>query len=444
MASQIGVYSMRSYGISWLLLMMTAVAPAVAVGQLRGEKPELVRVTDQVYCASGYALGNTMFVITSDCVVVIDTTESPDAAQAALRALQQITQLPVRYIIYTHFHGDHINGAIAFRPRDKSSLNIIAQANHDRELFRFQALRNYNRRLNAIQFGAGLKHKDVTLELALDPNRPTIGYMRPTMTFDAEYKFEVGGIPLELYHTTGETDDHLMVWLPQQRVLFPGDLYYHSFPMLSSPMKHDRPVIQWAESLERMAKLEPEFLVPSHTQPLQGTPLIKETLGHYAQAIRHVHDETVRCINQGMSLAETRTQVQLPEHLAKKPYLAERYGRVAWSVNGIYRQYTGWYDMFPANLNPGQPMELHKEIVAASGGPLALLNHAQQAQEQGRLQLALELLTIVLNADLSNTRARVQAASVLRGLAEQSTNNVERNVYLLAAQEHEEQMSLTK
>lgn len=418
------------------LLFSGVCLASLAQAQLRGERPELIQVTDRVYSANGYALGNVLFVVTDTSVVVIDTTESPLAAQEALAALRKVTELPIRYLIYTHFHGDHINGAAGFRNRDGEPLDIIAQDLHNRELAKYQMLRAYNTRLNAIQFGAALPSKETTLELALDPRRPVIGYMPPTITFDEEYRFEEGGVRFELYHTVGETYDQLMVWLPDERVLFPGDLYYASFPMLASPMKQDRPVLAWAESIERMRELSPEYLVPSHTGPLKGQAEIDEVLKNYAEAIRVVHNETVKCINRGMSVAEARAQVKLPEQLASLPYLAERYGRVSWSVNGIYRQYTGWYDMIPADLNPGSPRERNVAIVEAAGGAEPLFHAAERAQEAGKNELALELLTIVLDADPSHRPSHLLAASVLEKLAAASINTVQRNVYLVSAQEH--------
>lgn len=426
-------WAMNGFQVSLLILLLSG----NALGQLRGQRPELLQVTDRVYSAVGYSLGNILFVQTDNSIVVIDTSESPDAALASLAELRAITQLPISHIIYTHFHGDHINGARSFRSGDNDSVTIIAQQEHDRELLMFQKLRPYNTRLNAIQFGATLPKRDATLELALDPTRPVIGYLRPTEKFEEVYKFEQGGVEFELFHTQGETLDHLMVWLPKSKVLFPGDLYYASFPMLSSPMKHDRPVLQWAESLDQMRALSPEYLVPSHTRPLEGAEHIQSVLENYAAAIRHVHDETVSCINRGLTLEQARLEVKLPEHLSSLPYLAELYGKVAWSVNGIYRQYTGWYDLVPSHLNPGPVNALHVAITQAAGGVQPIYQKAQESHQNRQYQLALELLTIALGADPNHLESRRLVIQVLDELAKRSTNGVEKNVYLVAAREHQ-------
>src|ERR1051325_1931331 len=136
-------------------------------------KSELIKVTDHVYCATGYALGNVIYVITDKSVVVIDTTESASAARLTLEEFRKVSRLPISYIIYTHHHGDHINGAKAFK---SDATKIIAQREFSRELAKFNLLSDYNRRLNAIQFGAALPEGERGVKLA---PRIEFGYVPP-------------------------------------------------------------------------------------------------------------------------------------------------------------------------------------------------------------------------------------------------------------------------
>jgi alkyl sulfatase BDS1-like metallo-beta-lactamase superfamily hydrolase len=410
-----------------------------AEAQLRAQTPELIKVTDRIYSAVGYALGNVGYVTTDSGVVVIDTTESPQAATETLAAFRKVSDRPIRWVIYTHHHGDHVNGAMSFRgdmPR------VIAQRLHSTEMRKYRLLMPYNTRLNAVQFGATLPKHERGLELAMDPRRPVLGYMPPTLTFDEEYKFTEGGTEFELYHTLGETYDHLLVWLPQSKALFPGDLIYPSFPMLASPMKPDRPILAWAESLDRMRKLKPEYLIPAHGPPVVGAARIEEMLKNYAEAIRFVHDQTVKRINAGLPLDQIRREVVLPERLASLPYLVESYGRVAWGVNGVFRQYTGFYDLDPANLNPGSRLELNRAMIEAAGGVGPILRRASEALGASQWQLALELCVAVLSFETENVDAHRIAADALDKLAAESINGVERNVYAAAALEHRQAIAV--
>lgn len=388
---------------------------------------ELLRVNERVLCATRYALGNIMYVLTGKRVVVIDTTGRMSAALASFQEFRKLCELPVGYIIYTHSHTDHIRGAKIFRTPD---TQVVGQRMLPEELASMDRVRDYRQRIAVLQFGLDLKPYE---RPATALNEADNGYLPPDILFDEEYEFREDDLTFQLYHAQGESIDHSVVWIPEIRTLFPGDMYYHSFPMLSNPMKPPRPVLAWAESLDRMRALSPLYLVPSHGGPLTGVAEISTVLANYADAIRHVHDETVNHINQGRSLDEILRRVALPGHLAKLPYLQERYGTVAWSVTGIFAHYTGWYSFNPAELNPGPRGVLHRALLDATGGPTSLLDRASRALAEGDCQLALELSAIVLSARPGNWRARLISREALRSLAGDSENGVARNLYRHAA-----------
>jgi alkyl sulfatase BDS1-like metallo-beta-lactamase superfamily hydrolase len=402
-------------------------APAEAYVNAAYPRAELLRVTDRVYSAVGYAISNILYVITGNSVVVIDTTESMAAAQASFNEFRKICSLPVRYIIYTHFHGDHIRGARVFHDQ---STRVIAQQRMPEEVAYVGRMLPYRKRVTALQFGFRLKPDRRGIALAGERES---GYVPPDILVDEEFRFRDGEVSFHLYHTQGETVDHLMVWIPEERALFPGDLYYASFPMLSNPMRPDRPVRAWAESLEQMRHFRPQHLVPSHGSPVSGAEQIDRILSNYARAIRHVHDKTIRHINEGLPLEEIRRQVKLPDDLSALPYLAEGYGKIAWAVNGIFRQHTGWYSFDPADLNPGSKREFRNALLEATGGAAPLVKRARRALAEGEHQLALELADAILDARPQNHGARAVRLRALRRLAAASQNGVEQNIYRTAA-----------
>jgi alkyl sulfatase BDS1-like metallo-beta-lactamase superfamily hydrolase len=91
-----------------------------------------------------------------------------------------------------------------------------------------------------------------------------------------------------------------------------------------------------------MITLEPNYLIPGHSAAVIGAADVRETLTTHAQAIRSVYEQTIRCINQGLSVGEAVRTVKLPKDLASEVQLREGYGRVDWSVRGIYQGETGW------------------------------------------------------------------------------------------------------
>ena len=398
--------------------------------------PQLIRITDSVYCANGYAISNVLYVIAGNTVVVIDTTESMVAARASFDDFRKICSLPVSHIIYTHSHGDHIRGAKVFHTPD---TQVIAQKRLPEELAQMTRMRPYWNRVAALQFGFRLEPEERGVTLL---NHPESGYVPPDVLVDEVYQFREGNLSFELYHTQGETVDHLMIWIPEERVLFPGDLYYSGFPMLSNPMKPDRPILNWAESLERMREFHAHYLVPSHSSPISGAAEIELVLANYAGAIRFVHGETVKRINLGMPLAEIRRQVRLSPELAELPYLQERYGTVAWAVTGVFRQHTGWYSFNPSDLNPGPRKALQQALVEVAGGPRPFVRRAWKALREGENQLVLELTDIILGGYPDNRVARDLRVRALRCLGTASENGVERNIYITAAGESATSLSV--
>jgi glyoxylase-like metal-dependent hydrolase (beta-lactamase superfamily II) len=198
--------------------------------------PRVEKITDDIYLAGGFALENVQMVVTDQGLVIIDTTESRDAAREILARFREITDQPVRGILYTHGHLDHVSGTPAFL---EQGTQIIAT----RDLVEFMQkdfgeLRDFHLRSRLNQSG-GLAPEYArplpirSLFRGLDSlNDP----VQPTIPFDDTYSFARGGKTFVLVHTRGETPDHLMVWLPDEKALFCGDLYYASFPNLSTPM----------------------------------------------------------------------------------------------------------------------------------------------------------------------------------------------------------------
>ena len=391
--------------------------------------PHLQRINERIYSAIGYAMSNVIYVLTGESVVIIDTTESMASARSSLQEFREVCSLPVNYIIYTHFHGDHIRGARVFH---EPSTRVIAQRRLPEEVAYVTRMLPYRKRVTSLQFGFQLSPKQRGVAMVGEREN---GYVPPDILFDEEYRFREGDLSFELYHTQGETVDHLMVWIPELRALFPGDLFYANFPMLSNPMRPDRPVLAWAESLERMRAFQSQHLVPSHGDPITGADQIDLVLSNYARAIRHVHDETIKGINAGLPLEKIREKVRLPEDLASLPYLQEGYGKVAWAVNGIFRQHTGWFGFDPAELSPAARTEFRSALIEAMNGPAPLVKRARKALREGRHQLALELADVVLAAHPRNLGAKAVRLRALRRLAAAAQNGVEQNIYRTAVKQ---------
>lgn len=402
---------------------------------------EVVEAAPGIYVAVGFAASNVGMLVGGDGVVIVDSTESVRAAENIRAEFRKITSSPVRAILFTHGHRDHVSGAKVFA---ESGAEIVARANFRRELTPPEDGRAWPgaamlSRARA-QFGMDLSEGDERINLGIGPgDRPTeglgAGFAPPTRAMSAPREDAVlCGVKMSLLAAPGETDDHMAVWIPEKRVLFCGDNFYKAFPNLS-PIRGGRfrDFNQWADSLDILAALDAEVLIPGHTRPLFGAKNIRAALSDYRDAIRTLVRQCAEGINAGMSPDELAATVKLPPEAAAKPHLREFYGAVAWSVRGYFSGEIGWFDGNPTNLFPPHPRQRAALLTDAMGGAEKVFTSAKKALSENRPQWAAELCDLLLLLEFRPQAARRIKADALTRLAEEQINACARNYYLSAA-----------
>jgi alkyl sulfatase BDS1-like metallo-beta-lactamase superfamily hydrolase len=184
-----------------------------------------------------------------------------------------------------------------------------------------------------------------------------------------------------------------------------------------------------------MRALRPEFLVPSHTRPLAGTDFIDNTLTDYRDAIRYVHDQSIRLINQGLMPVEIAMRVKLPPHLAKSPFLQEFYGKPGWSARNVFNGNLGWFSGNPSELQPLPPEETAQRMVELAGGESALADRIVEASRQGQHQWVLQLSDYALQINADNGKVKEARIAALKALGEAEANPNARHYYLVSMRE---------
>lgn len=394
---------------------------------------EVVRVTDRIHVAVGFALGNSILIEGDDGVIIVDTTEGADAARAIAAEFDRITDKPVRAIIYTHSHPDHTRGAGVFAGDDEPEIYA-----HETLLPEHQpAGVGRGGREGGNQFGTSLPdslrpNAGIGPRLVLDGGS---AYLPPTVTFAGErFAFEVAGIRVELVHAPGETDDQIYVWLPEWRVLLPGDNLYRAFPNLYAirgvPIRR---VDWWIESLAKMIDEDPAILVPSHGRPIVGEDEVEDVLHAYHAGVKSIYDQTVAGMNDGLRPDELVERVALPDSLARHPYLREFYGTVPWAVRTIYDFHLGWFDGNATSLFPLSLEQRSARLVELAGGIDRLRTAGETAFAADDYQWAAEVADHVLAVAPEDTQAMLLKANALEALAEQQISANARNWYLTSA-----------
>ncbi len=396
-------------------------------------------VADGVHVAIGYALANSIMIEGTDGVIIVDTTESLESARAIKAEFDKLTQKPVKAIIYTHNHADHIFGGPAFAGDDAPDVYSHALTSEKIEKV-IGLLRPIIRKRSYRMFGLHLDETART-NAGIGPGLAqqkgsTVGLLRPTHTFDDRLDVTIAGITLQLMHAPGETEDQLLVWLPKRKILLSGDNFYKAFPNLYTIRGTTfRDPTKWVNSLDTMRYLEPEILIPSHTAPLIGKETIYAALTDYRDAIQYLHDQTVLGMNKGLTPDEVVEEIALPSHLRQSPYLKEFYGNINLCVRAIYSGYLGPFDGNPRNLRNLTARQRAGRIASLAGGEPALRQQAADALAAGDTQWALELTDHLLWLAPKDHAVIDLRTRALTALAEVESNPNLRHYYLSAAHE---------
>jgi len=224
---------------------------------LEEKKVSFVQLSPNAYAYTAEGDPNTGVIVGDDAVMVIDTQATPAMAQDVVRRIRAVTDKPIKYVVLSHYHAVRVLGARGYAPehviasRDTYDL-IVERGEQDKasEIGRFPRL-----------------FRDVE---SVPP-----GLTWPTITFAGSMSVWLGQLEVQLLqlgrgHTKGDT----VAWLPQQRILFSGDLVEFG----ATPYAGDAYFKDWPQTLDNIAKLEPVALVPGRGAALTTPQQVREGL----------------------------------------------------------------------------------------------------------------------------------------------------------------------
>jgi alkyl sulfatase BDS1-like metallo-beta-lactamase superfamily hydrolase len=360
-------------------------------------------------------IANASWVKTTEGIVVVDTLLNPLVAAKMKARIAEIGG-PVKYVIYTHGHRDHVGGSSVFMD---DQPEFIAQSLLTERLEKYEILQEHYHRIASIQFN-----------LPFDPQRKLPPVVQPTKTYDESMQFRLGDKTFELYHARAETDDATWVFVPEIRAVFVGDLIIAGYPNIGNPWKPTRFALPWARALEDVRAKEPELLVAHGGRAAYHGPEVKDLLSANIEGIYAIHDQVVDCINRDMPVDEIIHEVKLPDRLKDHEALQFLYSRPEFAVYNIYRWYHGYFDHNPARLLPSPDKEVNSEIFNLIGDGQAVWDRARDLFEEGQAQLALQVLDILYKQDPDHIEARRLHLKILEKLCEDDYCLMSRNTWV--------------
>ncbi|MEV4220587.1 alkyl sulfatase dimerization domain-containing protein [Nonomuraea sp. NPDC049725] len=378
----------------------------------------VVNIGDGLGWWSGF--GNVTAFETEGSLALFDTG-SPFSAGRLHEDVRAWSRAPLSAVFYSHGHIDHVFGT---GPFEESGPRATVYA-HEAVLDRFQRYlltNGYNAVINQRQFQAS------------NLRWPT-AYRHPDVTYRDALTVRLGGLTFELFHAKGETDDATVAYVPEHRLLLPGDLFVWVTPNCGNPQKAQRYPREWAQALRRMAALDAEIMLPGHGAPVFGRDRVRQALLETAEWLESLVAQTLDLLNAGVRLDDIVHAVRPPAHLADRPYLRARYDEPEFVVRNLWRLYGGWYDGNPARLKPAPDAVLAKAVAKLSGGPQVLADAALKALSDGDDRLAGHLAEMAAQAAPDDTGVHRVRAEVFAARAAREASLMARGVFEWAASE---------
>lgn len=242
---------------------------------------EVHRLTPSLYWVEG-GIGNCGFIIGEKGVIVIDTTVSPASAKELLANIARITPKPVTAIILTHGDIDHIGGLAAF----PTGLAIIAQENNKKKI-----------------------------ESAVAAEHPMVSANHlPNRIVKEREAIEIEGVNLELLHwAPAHTAGDLVVYLPQERIVFAGDIFCMDQPIAVIHREQRGSSEGWITAAKGVVALDADRFVVGH-----GDVQTKESLQRRTSKAEAERETIKELVAKGMSLQQIQASVgDLPPDQSK-------------------------------------------------------------------------------------------------------------------------------
>jgi glyoxylase-like metal-dependent hydrolase (beta-lactamase superfamily II) len=237
------------------------------------------RISEHAWAYTAEGDPNTGVVIGDEEVLVADTQATPAMAADVIRRIREVTDKPIRWVVLTHYHAVRVLGASAY-----GAQHVVASED-TRDLI--------------VERGEQDKASEIGRFPRLFRNVESVpaGLTWPSITFRGQMTLWLGKLEVQLLqlgrgHTKGDT----VVWLPGEKAMLAGDLVEFD----ATPYAGDAYFSDWPLTLERIAALDPQALVPGRGAALVGRERVQAGLA----GTRHFVAELYQAVQAGVAAGE--------------------------------------------------------------------------------------------------------------------------------------------
>jgi cyclase len=319
------------------LLLLAAAAPAQPPAPRDTTPFDVERLADGVYAVvrrerTGlYFQSNATFIVGDSDVVVVDAQFSQGATREVLAALRRLTSKPVRYLVDTHFHDDHVTGNQVWRDAFPG-LEIVGHANMAADMATVGAQNRagmtralpgllgffHERLATGTSVGGGPITDEERVAYAGDSalaarylaEAPTLRVTPPTLTFTDRLTLARGGRTIEVrWLGAGHTRGDAVVWLPRERIVVAGDLVVWPVPTVGSTSFPGA----FGATLDSLLALGATTIVPGHGPVLRDDAYVRDV----SRLLASLRRQAEAAVARGETLEQARRSVDLREFRAR-------------------------------------------------------------------------------------------------------------------------------
>jgi glyoxylase-like metal-dependent hydrolase (beta-lactamase superfamily II) len=297
---------------------------------------DIVKVADGVFAAIGKngVFGNGAFIVGQEGVLVVDTQARPAWARDLIAEIRKITDKPVRYVVNTHWHGDHVQGNQAYLAEFGGGVEFISQTNTREDMIarggpQMQqqvsttlptAIAQMEKQLADGKDAQGVALTDgarMLLQAALKAQKENFDAMKTvtlipsTITYENSMVLHLADREIDLLHwglahTRGDT----VVYLPKEHIVITGDLLTNGIPVMRTAYP-----VEWIATLDAIDKLDWNSAIPGHGNVQQGKAQLESLLAYMKDLVSGVKAS----VSKGQTMEQAETSVDLSKYKSAFP-----------------------------------------------------------------------------------------------------------------------------
>lgn len=265
---------------------MSSTKTFASAADLEEKKITFERLSEHTYAYTAEGDPNTGIIIGDDAVMVLDTQATPVIAQDVIRRIREVTDKPIKYVVLSHYHAVRVLGASAYMAEGGEQI-ISSQDAYDMIVERGQ----FDKDSEIGRFPRLFRSVESVPE----------GLTWPTMTFVGKMTVWLGKLEVQLLQLgRGHTKGDIVAWLPAEKVLFSGDLVEFD----ATPYAGDAYFKDWPKTLENIAALQPEKLVPGRGPALTNAQQVQTGLRGTQEFVRDLYASVSEGAGAGKDLRQ--------------------------------------------------------------------------------------------------------------------------------------------